>query len=76
MRSKPCPPKRKRPGKPTLAQALADQLAKDTPDLVRVGLHVTPPGTSENLIVASNVAEKIGQGQIPFLESLFVPVAH
>lgn len=54
-----------RPGRPTLAQTLADQLAKDNPDLVRVGLHVTPPGTSANLIVASNVAAKVGRKSDP-----------
>ena len=51
--------------KATLAQRLADGLAKDHPDLVRVGLHVTPPGASENIIIASNVAEKIGQKSDP-----------
>ncbi len=44
-----------------LAQKLADDLARNHPDLVRVGLHVTPPGGSENIIVASNVAAKVGQ---------------
>ncbi len=48
------------PGK-TLAQRLVDELEKKHPELVRIGLHVTPPGSSENVIVASNVAAKVGQ---------------
>lgn len=49
----------------TLAQRLADDLAKRHPELVRIGLHVTPPGGSENIIIASNVAAKIGQKSDP-----------
>lgn len=52
------------PGK-TLAQRLVDELAKKHPELVRIGLHVTPPGSSENIIVASNVAAKLGQKSDP-----------
>lgn len=44
-----------------LAQRLVDELAKRHPELIRVGVHVTPPGGSANIIVASNVAAKIGQ---------------
>jgi hypothetical protein len=49
----------------TLAQKLVDELAKNHPELVRIGLHVTPPGSAENIIVASNVAAKIGQKSDP-----------
>ncbi|HEY2930957.1 MAG TPA: hypothetical protein VGK99_04360 [Acidobacteriota bacterium] len=49
----------------TLAQRLVDDLAKKHPELVRIGLHVTPPGGSENIIIASNVAARIGQKSDP-----------
>jgi hypothetical protein len=49
----------------TLAQRLVNQLAKKHPELVRIGLHVTPPGSSENIIIASNVAAKLGQKSDP-----------
>ena len=49
----------------TLAQKLVDELAKNHPDVVRIGLHLTPPGGAENIIVASNVAAKIGQKSDP-----------
>lgn len=49
----------------TLSQKLVDELAKKHPELVRIGLHVTPPGSAENIIVASNVAAKIGQKSDP-----------
>jgi len=49
----------------TLAQRLVDELAKKHPELVRIGLHVTPPGNSDNIIVASNVAAKLGQKSDP-----------
>ena len=52
------------PGKP-LAQRLVDDMAREHPELVRIGLHVTPPGSSENIIIASNVAAKIGQKSDP-----------
>lgn len=52
------------PGK-SPAQRLVDELSKKHPELVRVGLHVTPPGSSENIIVASNVAAKLGQKSDP-----------
>ena len=48
-----------------LAQRLVDQLAAKHPELVRIGLHVTPPNRSHNIIVASNVAAKIGQKSDP-----------
>jgi hypothetical protein len=49
----------------TQAQKLVDELAKKHPELVRIGLHVTPPGSADNVIVASNVAAKIGQKSAP-----------
>jgi hypothetical protein len=49
----------------TLAQRLVDELAKKHPELVRIGLHVTPPSSSENIIIASNVAAKVGQKSDP-----------
>jgi iron complex outermembrane receptor protein len=49
----------------TLAQRLVDELAKKHPELVRIGLHATPAGSSENIIVASNVAAKLGQKSDP-----------
>jgi iron complex outermembrane receptor protein len=52
------------PGK-ILAQKLVDELAAKHPELVRIGLHLTPPTGSENLIVASNVASKVGQKSDP-----------
>ena len=47
------------------AQTLVDELAARHPDLVRIGMHVTPPQSSVNQIIASNVAEKIGQKSDP-----------
>jgi hypothetical protein len=48
-----------------LAQMQVDELAARHPELVRIGLHLTPPGSSENIIVASNVPAKIGQKSDP-----------
>lgn len=53
------------PAGKTLAQRLVDDLAKKHPELVRIGLHVTPPGSSDNIIVASNIPSKIGQKSDP-----------
>ncbi len=53
------------PAPKTFAQKLVDELAAKYPGLVRIGLHVTPPHGSENIIVASNVPEKIGQRSDP-----------
>jgi hypothetical protein len=50
---------------PTLAQKLVDELAKNHPDLVRIGLHVTPPSSPTNIIIASNVPAKVGQVSDP-----------
>ena len=48
-----------------VAQILVDELAARHPDLVRIGMHVTPPQGSANRIIASNIAEKIGQKSDP-----------
>src|SRR5438876_518028 len=53
------------PPRKSPAQRLVDELAKKHPELVRIGLHVTPAGSSENIIVASNVAAKLGQKSDP-----------
>ena len=48
-----------------LAQRLVDDLAKAHPELVRIGVHVTPPDKPDNIIIASNLAVKIGQKSDP-----------
>lgn len=53
------------PPRKILAQKLVDALAIRHPELVRIGLHLTPPGGSVNIIVASNVAARIGQKSDP-----------
>ena len=47
------------------AQRLVDNLIASHPGLVRVGMHLTPPGQSDNTIVACNVAERIGRKSDP-----------
>lgn len=47
------------------AQRLVDKLAADHPDLLRVALHMTPPNQSDNLIIACNLPERIGQKSDP-----------
>jgi len=47
------------------AQQLVDELAARHPELVRIGMHVTPPGKSDNVIVACNLPERIGQPSDP-----------
>lgn len=47
------------------AQRLVDSLIARHPGLVRVGMHLTPPGRPDNLIVACNVAERIGRKSDP-----------
>lgn len=47
------------------AQKLVDDLVASHPELVRIGLHVTPPNDSQNLIIASNVLAKIGRRSDP-----------
>ncbi len=48
-----------------LAQRLVDEFARKHLDLVRIGLHVTPPNRSDNIIVACNLAERIGRKSDP-----------
>ena len=43
-----------------MAQRLVDAVVARYPDLLVVSLHVTPPGSSENVIVASNIG-RIGK---------------
>jgi hypothetical protein len=52
------------PGK-ILAQKLVDDLVAKRPGIVRVGMHLTPPNGPDNIIVASNVAAKVGQKSDP-----------
>jgi hypothetical protein len=54
-----------RPTPVTLAARLVDELAKAHPELVRIGLHLTPPNRSDNIIVASNIPAKVGQKSDP-----------
>lgn len=48
-----------------VAQRLVDEFARKHSDLVRIGLHVTPPNGSDNIIVACNLAERIGRKSDP-----------
>ena len=48
-----------------VAQKLVDDLVAKHPDLVRVGLHLTPPDRTDNMIVACNVAARIGRKSDP-----------
>ncbi len=47
------------------AQRLVEELAARHPELVRIGMHVTPPSKSDNIIIACNVPERIGQKSEP-----------
>ncbi len=49
----------------TVAQKLVDELAAKYPELVRIGLHLTPPNRVDNIIVACNIAARIGQKSDP-----------
>lgn len=49
----------------TVAQKLIDDLAAKHPDLVRIGLHLTPPNRRDNIIVACNISTRIGQKSDP-----------
>jgi hypothetical protein len=49
------------PEKRTYAQKLVDKLFEQRQDLVSLGIHVTPPGSSDNVIIASNVKSKLGK---------------
>ncbi len=48
-----------------VAQKLVDELAAKHPELVRIGLHLTPPNSSDNIIVACSLATRIGQKSDP-----------
>jgi hypothetical protein len=43
------------------AQKLVDDLFAKRQDLVSMGIHVTPPGQADNVIIASNVPAKVGK---------------
>ena len=47
------------------AQRLVEELGAKHPELVRIGMHVTPPGKSDNIIIACNVPERIGRKSDP-----------
>ena len=47
------------------AQKLVDEFAHRHADLVRVGLHVTPPNSADNIIIACNLPERIGRRSDP-----------
>lgn len=49
----------------TRAQKLVDELAMRHPEIARIGLHLTPPGAPDNIIIASNIPAKIGQRSDP-----------
>ncbi len=48
-----------------VAQKLVDELVAKHPELVRIGLHLTPPNHADNIIVACNIAARIGQKSDP-----------
>jgi iron complex outermembrane receptor protein len=48
-----------------VAQKLVDDLVAKHPDLVRIALHLTPPDRADNMIVACNVAARIGRKSDP-----------
>jgi len=47
--------------KNSFAQKLADQIAQAHPELHVIGIHLTPPNGADNVIVASNIREKVGK---------------
>jgi hypothetical protein len=49
------------PAKKIYAQKLVDDLFAKRKDLVSMGIHITPPGKTENVIIATNVPAKIGK---------------
>ncbi len=53
------------PAGKTYAQRLVEEIAARHPELVRIGMHVTPPDKSDNIIIACNVPERIGQKSDP-----------
>jgi hypothetical protein len=50
-----------RPANKIYAQKLVDELFGKRSDLVSMGIHVTPPGQVDNVIIASNIASKVGK---------------
>ncbi len=49
----------------TYAQRLVDKLAARHPELVRIGMHVTPLNKTDNIIIACNQPERIGRKSDP-----------
>lgn len=47
------------------AQRLVGELAARHPELVRIGMHVTPPNKSDNIIIACNESERVGRKSDP-----------
>lgn len=47
--------------KPAPAQALVDAVVAHNPDMLDVLFHVTPPGGSKNLVVASHIPVNLGE---------------
>ncbi|SRR5579871_354828 len=46
------------------AQAIADKVVKDHPEVLVIAMHVTPPGGKENVIVASRFTTAPGKTEI------------
>jgi hypothetical protein len=49
----------------SVAKKLVDDLAAKHPGLVRIAMHLTPPNRSDNIIVACNLAARIGKKSDP-----------
>lgn len=49
------------PAKKIYAQWLVEELVVRHPELLRIGIHVTAPSKSDNVIIACNLSERIGQ---------------
>jgi hypothetical protein len=47
------------------AQALIDALMKEHPEMQTIGLHVTPPGQTENVNIAGSKPGKVGKRSAP-----------
>ena len=56
-----CQAERSVPVKAPYAQALVQKLMAAHPDLAFIGIHVVPPGQTDNLIIACTNPAKIGQ---------------
>jgi hypothetical protein len=54
-----------KPKPDSLAQTLADQVARAHPELNVIGFHLTPPGGKDNVIVASSNRTKVGKKSDP-----------